>query len=597
VFLLSLLGLVGVYIDTGLLLVAFAVLQLRLLYKSGTGEDTNKHAAIPTESRWLVVLFFCSGFAALIYQMVWQRALFQAFGVNIESVTIIVSIFMFGLGIGALAGGALSKRFPRHLPHLFVACELLIGLFGLFSISLISAVTQATIHGSLLTLSVATYGLLFFPTLFMGATLPILVSYLYKAYQNVGRSLSVLYFANTLGSALACFACAYLLFLFLGLEDSCNVAAAINFLVAYAAHRFSRNHEEEEDSNPPDPVPARQGAGVDSRYVLILIVSFTVGFVSLSQEILWVRLVSFTTGGRATVFPLVLGFFLIGIALGALRANRLVEKHKDRLLNVASTFIVASSLSYFLLIPVLARIVGVIGWAGVPLMFIGVGTMAFLTGAVLPMLAHYAITSYAHVGFSISWIYFLNIVGSTAGSLLTGFFLINWLSIEQNILLLSAFYFVFGAILWLSSRRRIDYTGKTIVGFGSLAILLFLTYQPLYFDLLERLYHKREYADNGSFKFASQSRYGTIHVVEQEGGDDKIAGGGVYDGRFNTDLTSNRNMIDRAYMMAALHPQPRHVLEIGLSSASWAKVIISHEAVERLDVVEINPEYRKIIQN
>ncbi len=156
VFLLSLLGLVGLYIDTGLLLVAFALLQLTLIYRSDDGKDPNTHAAIPTESRWLAVLFFCSGFAALIYQMVWQRALFQAFGVNIESVTIIVSIFMFGLGIGALAGGALSKRFPRHLPHLFVACELLIGLFGLFSLGLISAVTQATVHGSLLTISVAT---------------------------------------------------------------------------------------------------------------------------------------------------------------------------------------------------------------------------------------------------------------------------------------------------------------------------------------------------------------------------------------------------------------------------------------------------------
>lgn len=170
-FLLSLLDLAGVYIDTGLLLVVFTLLQLALIYKSGAGEDANAHAAIPTESRWLVVLFFCSGFAALIYQMVWQRTLFQAFGVNIESVTIIVSIFMFGLGIGALAGGTLSKKYPRHLPHLFVACELLIGLFGLFNLSLIGAVTQPSIHGSLLTLSVAIYGLLFVPTLVHGGYL------------------------------------------------------------------------------------------------------------------------------------------------------------------------------------------------------------------------------------------------------------------------------------------------------------------------------------------------------------------------------------------------------------------------------------------
>jgi spermidine synthase len=36
---------------------------------------------------WLYVLFFLSGFPALIYQIVWQRALFLIYGVNVESVT------------------------------------------------------------------------------------------------------------------------------------------------------------------------------------------------------------------------------------------------------------------------------------------------------------------------------------------------------------------------------------------------------------------------------------------------------------------------------------------------------------------------------
>src|ERR1700716_475466 len=64
------------------------------------------------ESRWtrvLCVLFFFSGFPALIYQLTWQRALFRIFGVNIESVTIVVTAFMLGLGFGSLLGGVLSK--------------------------------------------------------------------------------------------------------------------------------------------------------------------------------------------------------------------------------------------------------------------------------------------------------------------------------------------------------------------------------------------------------------------------------------------------------------------------------------------------------
>jgi len=61
------------------------------------------------QTRILCVLFFFSGAPALIYQLTWQRALFLIFGVNIESVTIVVTAFMLGLGIGSLAGGWLSK--------------------------------------------------------------------------------------------------------------------------------------------------------------------------------------------------------------------------------------------------------------------------------------------------------------------------------------------------------------------------------------------------------------------------------------------------------------------------------------------------------
>jgi len=61
-------------------------------------------------TRVLCVLFFFSGFPALIYQLTWQRALFRIFGVNIESVTVVVAAFMLGLGLGSLLGGELSKR-------------------------------------------------------------------------------------------------------------------------------------------------------------------------------------------------------------------------------------------------------------------------------------------------------------------------------------------------------------------------------------------------------------------------------------------------------------------------------------------------------
>src|SRR5260221_7971049 len=86
------------------------------------------------ESLLLSHLFFFSGMPALIYQIVWQRVLFAIYGVNAESVAIIVSAFMLGLGLGSLVGGRLSVRFPRYGVLIFGIAELDIALFGLASL-------------------------------------------------------------------------------------------------------------------------------------------------------------------------------------------------------------------------------------------------------------------------------------------------------------------------------------------------------------------------------------------------------------------------------------------------------------------------------
>jgi MFS family permease len=85
-------------------------------------------------TRLYYLLFFLSGFPALLYQIVWQRTLFTLYGINIESVTIIVTIFMLGLGIGSLAGGWLSSRKGIRLLLAFGLIEFSVGSFGAASL-------------------------------------------------------------------------------------------------------------------------------------------------------------------------------------------------------------------------------------------------------------------------------------------------------------------------------------------------------------------------------------------------------------------------------------------------------------------------------
>jgi predicted membrane-bound spermidine synthase len=184
---------------------------------------------------WVFVVFVASGFAALLYQVVWQRALFAIFGINIESVAVVVTAFMFGLGLGSLWGGQLSRNSSRSALLFFASFEAAIGIFGLFSIRIFKLVGDLCLDLNPVSTAVASFVLVLFPTTLMGATLPLLVTHLVAANKNVGRSVSLLYFVNTLGSSLASFAAVLFFMPKLALHGTTQVAAATNLSVAAIA--------------------------------------------------------------------------------------------------------------------------------------------------------------------------------------------------------------------------------------------------------------------------------------------------------------------------------------------------------------------------
>ena len=186
-----------------------------------------------TSADWLLGgVFFLSGAAALLYQVCWQRLLFISFGIDIESVTIIVSTFMLGLGVGALAGGWIADRFPRRLILFFAAFELAIGLFGLVSVQLIAWLGDWFVGESRTIVALVNFILLLLPTSLMGATLPILTADAARRNGGVGVSIGRLYFVNTLGATTGVAFLGMGAFSFLGLQAAIVFAAVINLGVA-----------------------------------------------------------------------------------------------------------------------------------------------------------------------------------------------------------------------------------------------------------------------------------------------------------------------------------------------------------------------------
>ena len=191
----------------------------------------------------LAPLFFVSGVAALVYQVCWQRLLFSAFGVDIDSVTIIVSVFMLGLGLGALVGGDLADRRPALALRFFALAEFGIGTFGLFSPAIIRATGEMFVGAPQWQVAIANFLLLLIPTCLMGATLPILVAHVTRMWGNVGKSIGLLYQVNTFGAAFGVATVGFGWFLLFELDTAIRMAAVLNILVSVLTLVWVKRHD------------------------------------------------------------------------------------------------------------------------------------------------------------------------------------------------------------------------------------------------------------------------------------------------------------------------------------------------------------------
>lgn len=187
----------------------------------------------------LLASFFVSGCCALMYQLTWQRLLYGVIGVDIDSVTIIVSVFMLGIGLGGCVGGWLSDVAPRHRLPIYIAVELGIALYGAMSLQALGAldawIVQQAWMQSRAWSAVLSFAVLCVPTILMGMTLPILTLAFNERRENIGVSVGTLYFVNTLGAALGAVLVPFALLPVLALDKIIALAVCGNVFVAGCA--------------------------------------------------------------------------------------------------------------------------------------------------------------------------------------------------------------------------------------------------------------------------------------------------------------------------------------------------------------------------
>ena len=202
------------------------------------------------------LFFFLSGLSGLIYQVVWVRLFGNVFGNTLYSTSLVVAVFMLGLGVGSYVVGAWAdRRYAIERESLLRAYgyfELAVGVLGLgLSVLLphlgeVSAVVSSYSRNPngwyvLSTTSYLTRGaiaifLLTPVTVLMGGTLTLLIRHLVRNDFEIGSwRIAVLYGINTAGAALGCLLTDFALVPASGLFGAQMVAVFLNISAAGGA--------------------------------------------------------------------------------------------------------------------------------------------------------------------------------------------------------------------------------------------------------------------------------------------------------------------------------------------------------------------------
>lgn len=541
----------------------------------------------------LIVLFFLSGFSALCYQLVWQRTLFATFGINIESVTIIVSLFMFGLGIGALLGARL-ERYPQHLLRLFIAFELLIGLFGLASRSIIIWLGSFPQIDSLWSIAFFTYAVFALPTLLMGATLPLLVSYINQRIGHTGKSMGWLYASNTFGAAAAAFLTVTLFFVSWGLHTTVVIAVCLNILTALLAYAlYHRLPEGRHGREMPADVTSGYSSGmenpVNASAGVLFALSFLIGYVALSQELVWYRVLGFLSANHPILFGMMLTAFLTGIAVSAVKSSQAYVSG-DATTRYIFMHLLGLLLVWYVSFPLIAEATAFAGkYAGLLLGLFLTGLVAFLCGGIFPVLCHLLqVRTRESAGNVVGKLYFANVMGATIGPLLTGFILFEYYSLQLSIFIIGILTTLI--LLFLAARSHLARRHQYGVFF--LCLCLTALGYGLHASAYDRFFETLQFGTKSPLPFEAfnSNRNGIIGVRNMA-----VFGNGAYDGTMNLDPAHDTNGIKRAYAIPTFHPNPKQVLLIGVSGGSWTQAMTFYQPLEQITAVEINKGYRDII--
>ena len=294
-------------------------------------QGTTRPAAISGRVKpILFLLFFCSGFCSLLYQVVWVRMAFANFGVITPVLSVVLSVFMLGLGLGSWLGGKWSQwwssRSKISSAYFYGAaeCAIATGAFVVpqlfrFGEAYLLRAGEASSTGYLLISAIFIVVAILPWCIMMGATFPLMMSFVRQTDPANQSGFSFLYVANVMGATAGTAMTALVLVELFGFSQTSTIAAAINCLIAAVSFLLawtSRSESEQPAAlRSPNRAPVQSGLPASRRWLEVIL--FTSGFTSLAMEVAWTRAFTFVLKTTIYAFAMILTTYLLSTWIGS----------------------------------------------------------------------------------------------------------------------------------------------------------------------------------------------------------------------------------------------------------------------------------------
>jgi spermidine synthase len=402
---------------------------------------------------WYFIFFFISGFCSVLYELVWLRLSMAQFGVTTAMVSIVLSVFMAGLGLGSWASGAWIRRRGENIGFspllLYAAIELLIGVGGILvpyelrlGHSILERLGSTSSAGYYVVSGIwVAFTLIPWCTM-MGATIPVAMLSIRRVFPGESsRSFSYLYMANVAGAVVGT-ALPLVLIETLGFHGTLRVGSACNVLIAVSAFIVSKvvsksaPRREVEGISVEAAREAPQSASTATGEGYLLALLFATGLTSMGMEVVWVRQFTPYIGTVVYAFASILAVYLTGTFFG----SRIYRSWSSARVNEST--LPWTLLALFSLFPLLAAS-PTIHLDGFLRLVVGIGPFTALLGYLTPMLVdRWAAGDPAKAGKA----YALNVLGCILGPLIAGFLLLPWISERFALLVLVLPWLVVGVL-------------------------------------------------------------------------------------------------------------------------------------------------------